>query len=86
MENIEITSVSSRGQVVIPQKLRDKLRIREGEKFIIIGEDNTIVLKKIEMPSFKGFDKLIEKTREFTRKTELKEEEVEQAIKKAREK
>jgi len=84
MENIEITSVSSRGQVVIPQSLRDKLKIREGEKFVVIGENNTIVLRKLEMPSFKGFDKLVAKTREFAKKNELKESDVEQAVKNAR--
>ena len=86
MENIEITSISSRGQVVITQSLRDKLRIREGEKFVVIGENNTIVLRKLEMPSFKGFDKLLAKTREFAKKNRLKENDVEQAVKKAREK
>lgn len=86
MENIEITSVSSRGQIVIPQSLRDRLKIREGEKFVVIGEDNTIVLKKLEIPSFKGVDKLLAKTREFAKKSELKEEDVEQAIKNARKK
>jgi len=86
MENIEITSVSSRGQVVIPQSLRDKLKIREGEKFVVIGENNTIVLRKLEMPSFKGFDKLVAKTREFAKKNELKESDVEQAVKNARKK
>ncbi len=84
MENIEITSVSSRGQVVIPRFLRDKLKIREGEKFIVIGEDNTIVLKKLEMPSLDGLDKLLAKTREFAKKSKLRKEEVEQAIKSAR--
>lgn len=73
MENIEITSVSSRGQVVIPQSLRDRLKIHEGEKFVIIGEDNTIVLKKLEMPSFSGIDKLLKKTREFAKQKGLKE-------------
>ena len=84
MENIEITSVSSRGQIVIPQRLRDKMNIMEGEKFVVIGEDGTIVLKKLEAPSFKGFDKLLAKTREFARKNKLKEEDAEQAVKKAR--
>ena len=86
MENIEVTSVSSRGQVVIPQSLRDKLKIREGENFVVIGENNTIVLRKLEMPSFKGFDKLLAKTREFAKKNELKEADVEQAVKNARKK
>jgi hypothetical protein len=38
------------------------------------------------MPSFKGFDTLLAKTREFAKKNELKETDVEQAVKKAREK
>ncbi len=86
MENIEITSVSSRGQVVIPQSLRSRLKIHEGEKFVIIGEDNTIVLKKLEMPSFSGIDKLLKKTREFAKKKGLKEADVSEAISEARKK
>ncbi|MFA5019724.1 MAG: AbrB/MazE/SpoVT family DNA-binding domain-containing protein [Candidatus Pacearchaeota archaeon] len=86
MENIEITSMSSRGQIVIPQGLRDRLKIHEGEKFVIIGEDNTIVLKKLEMPSFSGVDKLLKKTREFAKKKELKEADVSEAISEARKK
>lgn len=84
MENIEITSMSSRGQVVIPQSLRDKMKILEGEKFAVIGEKDTIVLRKLEMPSFEGVDALLARTRAFAKKSELKEEDVEQAVRKAR--
>lgn len=80
MENIEITSMSSRGQVVIPQSLRERLNIHEGEKFVVIGEDSTIVLKKLEMPSFSGVDKLLKKTRMFAKKKGLKESDVEEAM------
>jgi len=85
MEELEITSVSSRGQVVIPQKIRDRLRIIEGEKFVVLGEDNTIVLKKLEAPSFKGFEKLLRKTRKFAKTKGIKESDVEEAVKKVRE-
>ncbi len=80
MENIEITSISSKGQVVIPLGLRNRLKIHEGEKFVIIGEDNTIILKKLEMPSFNGIDKLLKKTREFVKQKGLKEKDIEEAI------
>lgn len=86
MENIEIASMSSRGQIVIPQSLREKLNIKEGEKFVVIGEDSTIVLKKLVMPSFAGFEKLLKKTRDFAKENKLKETDVEEAIKKARKK
>ena len=84
MENLEVTSVSSRGQVVIPQSLRDRMKIHTGEKFVVIGEDNTIVLKKLEMPSFSGVDKLLKKTRDFVKNKGINESDVEIAIKKAR--
>lgn len=86
MENVEITSVSSRGQIVIPQSLRNRMKIREGEKFVVIGEDNTIVLKKLEVPSFSGIDKLLKKTREFAKKKGIKESDVKEAIKNSRKK
>ena len=86
MEKVEITSVSSRGQVVIPQSLRDKMKIHEGEKFVVIGEDSTIVLKKLEMPSFSGIDKLLKKTRDFAKKKGIKEPDIENAIKQTRKK
>ena len=86
MENIEITSVSSRGQIVIPQGLRDRMRIHAGEKFVVIGENNTIVLKKLEMPSFKGIDKLLKKTRDFAKRKGIKESDINEAIKQARKK
>jgi len=86
MENVEITSVSSRGQVVIPQSLRDRMKIHTGEKFVVIGENNTIVLKKLEMPSFSGIDKLLKKTRDFAKKRGIKESDVEEAIKQTRKK
>ncbi|MEA3329172.1 MAG: AbrB/MazE/SpoVT family DNA-binding domain-containing protein [Nanoarchaeota archaeon] len=86
MENIEITSISSRGQIVIPQGLRNKMRIHEGEKFVVIGEDNTIVLKKLEMPSFSGIDKLLKKTRDFAKKKGIKQPDVKEAVKQTRRK
>jgi len=84
MEKIEITSMSSRGQVVIPQDVREQLGLREGEKFIVLGDDGTILLKKIEMPSFKDFDKLLKKTQEFVKRKGITKADVEEAIKRAR--
>ena len=51
MSNVELTRLSSKGQVVIPQHVRDELGLKEGETFAVIGKDDTIVLKKVLMPS-----------------------------------
>ena len=41
---VAITKMSSKGQVVIPLEMRKKLK--EGEKLIIIEQDNQFYLKK----------------------------------------
>ncbi|MFH1211445.1 MAG: AbrB/MazE/SpoVT family DNA-binding domain-containing protein, partial [Candidatus Woesearchaeota archaeon] len=81
---MEITSMSTRGQVVIPLGIRESLGIKEGEKFIVLGEEDTIILKKIEAPSFKNFENLLKKTREFSKNKSIKQSDVKQAVKSVR--
>jgi len=81
---MEITSMSSKGQVVIPSGVREQLNLKEGEKFVVIGEEDTVVLKKIAMPSFKNFDKILKKAQQFAKEKSIKEKDVEEAIIKAR--
>ena len=60
---IEITKMSSKGQVVIPQELRRD--IKEGEKLLVIRNNNQIILKKAT-----EMDKQIKEDLEFARRTE----------------
>jgi AbrB family looped-hinge helix DNA binding protein len=41
------TTMSSKGQVVIPNKVRKKLDIREGNVFVLTEKNGLIVLKKV---------------------------------------
>jgi len=41
------TTISSKGQIVIPSKVRKKLDIRDGNVFVIAEKKGLIVLKKI---------------------------------------
>lgn len=40
------THVSSRGQVVIPQEIRDRLQLREGSELDVQVENDHLVLRK----------------------------------------
>ncbi len=51
MTKLQVTRLSSKGQVVLPLAVRERLRLQEGEKFIALGSADTVILKKIEMPS-----------------------------------
>ena len=44
----EITRLSSKGQVVIPTKVRKKMGIKEGSLFAVSEKKNLIVLKKLD--------------------------------------
>jgi len=47
----EMTRVSSRGQVVIPGLIREKLGLKDGSRLIVFGEGDTIILKKVGFTS-----------------------------------
>jgi AbrB family looped-hinge helix DNA binding protein len=88
MEEIGITSISSRGQVVIPQDIREKLCIREGDKFAIVGEDETIILKRIEMPSREklicDLERIAKKGRIRAEKLGIREKDIPRLVHKSR--
>ncbi len=63
MSQIDITKMSSKGQVVIPQELRKG--INEGDKLVVIRNNDQIILKKADK-----FDKNLEEDLEFARRTE----------------
>jgi AbrB family looped-hinge helix DNA binding protein len=44
-----ITKMSSKGQVVIPRRLRDLMGIKEGEILTVMSGKNSIVLKRIDL-------------------------------------
>ena len=52
---MEITKISSKGQIVIPQKIRNQLNIGEGSVMAIDTTNKMIVLKKIDVDLVKQF-------------------------------
>ena len=49
----EVTTISEKGQVVIPQSIRKEMGIKPKNKFLVYGRGDTIIMKKLELPSFK---------------------------------
>lgn len=84
MEKIEITRLSSKGQVVLPQDIRDRLHLEEGQRFVVLGSGDTVVLKRLEMPSFAGAQALVYKSRALAKKAKFSLKQVKEAIKSAR--
>lgn len=49
--SIETVRMSSKGQVVIPQNVRNAINADEGTVFAVVGSRDSVVLKKIATPS-----------------------------------
>ena len=73
---VQMTTTSPKGQVVIPQEIRQQMRIESGTKFAVYGKGDTIIFKRVEMPTVKDFERLAIFGREFARKKGIKEKDV----------
>ncbi len=47
-QEVEFTKASSKGQIVIPTRIRKKFDIKEGSVLVVAARDDVIVLKKVE--------------------------------------
>jgi AbrB family looped-hinge helix DNA binding protein len=78
------TKMSSKGQVVIPEEIRRRLKLKTGAQFVVIGEDDVVILKAVTPPKLQEFDALITKARSQAREVGLKRSDITDAIARAR--
>ena len=84
MANIATTKMSSKGQIVIPENIRKKLKLKAGSRFVVVGEKDVVILKSISPPSLDEFDSLIAKARKQGKQAGIKKSDIEDAVKKVR--
>lgn len=84
MANLATTRMSSKGQVVIPEDIRKRLKLKSGSRFVVVGKDDVIILKTIAPPSMSEFDGLVAEARRQAKTTGLKRSDVSDAIIKVR--
>lgn len=84
MTSFSTAKMSSKGQIVIPEDIRIKMDLKPGSQFVVVGEKDAVVLKKISPPSMAEFDEMISEARRQARKAGLKRSDVTAAVRKAR--
>lgn len=63
MEIIDVTVLSSKGQIVIPFAARQCLRLNPGARFVLYTDGTNIVLRPIGKRDYAAFRKAIAKAR-----------------------
>ncbi len=85
MSSIATTRMSSKGQIVIPETIRDQLGLKAGSQFVVLAGKDTVILKSIEPPSLEEFDDLIEEARRQAQEAGLTQADIKAAIASVRE-
>ena len=59
-EEPELTTVTSKGQITIPSRLREQFGLEKGTKLMVVPTEYGLVLKKLELPSVAEFKQRVE--------------------------
>lgn len=78
------TKLSSRGQVVIPEEIRNRLGLEPGDQFVVVGEGNVVILKTVEPPNAEKLKALMDKVQAAAEAAGVTPEDVERAIREVR--
>jgi antitoxin PrlF len=79
-----IPVLSSKGQIVIPEEVRNRLGLKTGDKFLVIGDKDVVILKALSNTSLEEFDGLIKTARKQAKEAGLKRLDISNAIAKSR--
>jgi len=78
---VDMTRLSEKGQIVIPSELRKNLGLKEGARFLVMGIDDTIILRRVELSKERlRLKELMRLSRRKAEKVGLTEKEIDELI------
>ena len=76
----DVTAVSSKGQVVLPKAIREKLQIVPGVKLMVFSDGINILMKPIPTPDISEFSALMDEAESWASEVGLTENDISSAI------
>lgn len=84
--SVDVLTVSAKGQISIPSKIRKELSIEAGDKMAVFVYNGTILMKPIRIPSESVFKKDLDDAQAWAESVGYKEDNVDDIIKSVRKK
>jgi AbrB family looped-hinge helix DNA binding protein len=84
MSDISTTRMTSKGQVVIPEEIREHMNLEPGVKFIVMATGDSIIFKKINPFSRKDIKRLLNASQAIAKEHRFKEKDIPRVISKMR--
>lgn len=69
---------------MIPDEVRGRLGLKPGDRFVVVGQDDVVILKAIARPSIRQFDRLVRRARRQARAAGLRRSDVAKAVARVR--
>ena len=84
MHELATTRLSTKGQVVIPEEVRTALGLEPGASFVVLGEADIVILKRIDPPSPREIRALAARARRRAKQAGVRAADVHLAIRDVR--
>jgi len=81
---VATTRLSSKGQIVIPEPVRDELGLKPGAQFVVTGERDVVILKVVSPPAVSDFSRLVARVRRQARRAKVRQADVTRIVRKVR--
>lgn len=82
---VELTKVSPRGRFEIPPSIMRNARISRSDQFLVYGDENMVIYKKIRKPEVKkSFAELTKKLKKTASEEGFRKNDLEKLIREAR--
>lgn len=70
-ERIEMATVSSRGQICIPNDIRKDMGLEEGSKVLFVLADDSLLIKRVNMQTFREITKPLKEAPKKIKESEV---------------
>ncbi len=81
---IEITKLTSKGQIVLPQDIREEKNLKVGERFLVYDTEDSIILKRIKnlekASDINEFEKAFAKTWKISKEKGISKKDIDAEI------
>ena len=84
MRDAATTRLSSKGQVVIPEEIRERLGLKPGAQFVVLADRDVVILKLLQAPDMSEFDTIVSRARKAAKRAGRTKKDVAKAIQSVR--
>lgn len=84
MSDAATTTLSSKGQVVIPEEIRARLGLKAGVQFVVLGDKDVVIFKVLQPPAKGDFAALVQEARQAAKQSGMRRGDIPKAVARTR--